>query len=150
MRELGMVAGEMDRFDSGLLARVAGAGGLAAFVLTLGAALVDLRAALGAALGSAIGLSLFALHRRLFGGLPAFGASAVPHRRARLAGLAGAWALWAFKLPVLLGALYLALASGWVAPGWLCAGVSVVPAAAVALALDAVATDLWRAAGVRR
>lgn len=145
-----MTAGEMDRFDSGLLARVARAGALAALALALGAALVDLRAALGATLGSAIGLSLFTLHRRVFADLPAFRMGAAPHGRARLVGLAGAWALWALKVPVLLGGLYLALASGWVAPGWLCAGVSVVPAAAVALALDAVATDLWRAAGARR
>ena len=99
--------------------------------LTLGA-----KQALGAALGGVIGLLLLSLHRGL--------GSRMLQPGRKLIGLVGCWGLWAAKWPLLGVTLYLALRSDMVSPGWLCVGATVVPAVCVALALRAVAVEVWK------
>jgi len=128
---------EADSFHIGLFERVTRGSLLTAVGLTLGALLSGPKQALGAALGSAIGLLLFSLHRGL--------GSRMLRPQQKLVGLIGCWALWAAKWPVVGAILYLTLRSGMVSPGWLCIGVSIVPAVSVALAVRALAVDAWRA-----
>jgi hypothetical protein len=126
----------VDRLPVRLLERVVRWSALALASAVLGAAFVSSRAAVGLALGGAISLGSLALHWALV----AAWVRPLRRRRAKV----GFWAVWLVKWPLIGVALFLALKGGWVAPGWLCAGVGVVPAMATGLALKALLLDSCR------
>lgn len=136
-----MIAGEVDRFHIGLIGRLGRWTLVAAGLALAVAAPFGGRAVLGAASGAAIGFLLLGLNVRLLR------RAAGPPRK--LAGLIAHWALWTAKWPIVAIGLYFGLKSGRLAAGWLCVGVSLVPAMALLLALRAIALDAWRSLGAR-
>ena len=132
----GRGAGEVERLHLGLAQRVVGWSLAAWAVGTLGAAALGWLATAGFALGAALSLGLFSLHRALV-------VTCVRPERWRRRRVVF-WLVWVVKWPALGTLLYIAVRGGWVAPAWLCAGVALVPAVATALALHAVIADGWR------
>jgi hypothetical protein len=125
---------EVDRFPDRLVERVL-AWAVIAWVAASGAAwAVGASAAAGVALGGAVSLGSLLCYRTWVN------AWLRPRRRAKVA----LWLLSLVKWPLLVGLFYVAIKQGWAQPGWLCVGVSLVPAVTVGLALRALLLDHWR------
>ncbi|MFB3882069.1 MAG: hypothetical protein ACE149_12450 [Armatimonadota bacterium] len=134
-----MTTTAVDQFHIGLVERLLRGTLVAAAVCAAAALWVGPSASLGVAAGAAASLLLISVYRPL---------SAVAARRRRL-GLLALWAIWAAKWPVLGVPVYFGLKSGLIAGSWLCLGVGLLPAVAVLLALQAVATDAVASIGQR-
>ncbi len=128
----------MDRLPAGLIGRM-GAWGFVVLVLaTLVASLVERKLAVGVAIGGAVTLAMFGLHRAL---APAMLAS--PRRRWLRVIF---WAIWAVKWPLVGALLYLIFKHGIASPIGVALGVGILPAIATVLALRALLADIWRGA----
>jgi len=128
----------MDRLPTGLIGRM-GAWGFVVLVLaTLGAGLVERRLAVGVAIGGAVTLAMFGLHRAL---APAMLAS--PGRRWLRTVF---WAIWAVKWPLVGALLYIIFKRGLASPIGVALGVGILPAIATGFALRAFLADIWRGA----
>ena len=128
--------GEVDRFHIGLVERV---GRWSALALAIACSLLlalNPRAAASAALGGGLSLGILAFHRGL--------ANRWRRPRRRRAAKVLFWVIWLLKWPALGVVLCAALSRGWVTPGWLCAGVGLIPAVTTLMALKALMADGWR------
>ncbi|GEM_PF-1378363 len=125
--------GEVERFHIGVAGRVARWSLAAWAAAMLGAIAAGPRAAAGMALGGALSLGLFSLHRVLV-------ATCVRPEHWRKWRVVF-WSVWVLKWPAVGTLLYLVVKGGWVSPMWLCAGVALVPGVATALAVRALIAD---------